>query len=165
MTKCYGEMILKKSLIVKYSLTFLFALCLFVLDQWTKHLIELNFRTGQSKILIDKVLRLTYVQNRGAAFGILQGQRVAFLILTVAVFVFAIWYIGKHRPESVLFLSSVGLILSGAAGNAYDRMCLGFVRDFIDVSFINFPVFNVADCAICIGAALLVLHAFRKVEE
>ncbi|MGM9551797.1 MAG: signal peptidase II [Clostridia bacterium] len=156
---------MKKSLVVKYSVFSLIAVIICVLDQATKSYIASTFITGETRNVISGILNFTYVKNKGAAFGMLQGQKVAFLVLTVVVFVAAIWYIGKHRPESSLFLCAISFILSGAVGNAIDRVMLGFVRDFIEVAFINFPVFNIADCAICIGAGLLIIHAFRNTEE
>lgn len=145
-----------------YALFALFSAAFVAADQLTKIYVDKNFYIGQSKTVIDGVLSLTYVQNRGAAFGILPNAGALFIAVTVVVVVAVILYIVKTRPRSVLELSAVSLILSGAVGNAIDRVLFGYVRDFLEVKFFEFPIFNVADCAICTGAVLLIIHAFTQ---
>lgn len=154
-----------KGLLIKYSLFGLLAVIIAVADQATKIMIQKNFVTGQSVEVIKGVLNFTYVKNEGAAFGIMQGAKVAFIIITVAVFAAAFIYFKKYRPESPLFLTATAFVLSGAVGNLIDRVVLGYVRDFIDVAFINFPVFNIADSMICIGAILIVIYAFFDLKS
>jgi len=124
------------------------------LDRITKELTLILLRPrGYAEIF--RWLRLTYVENTGMAFGLFHNANLFLLIVMVAVVIFIIrsWKeLTALRPP--LGLLGVSLILGGAAGNVYDRITLGFVVDMID--FRVWPVFNVADSAICVGAALLV---------
>lgn len=155
----------ERSLIIKYSLFGLLAVIIAVADQITKIMIQKSFVTGQSVEVIKGVLNFTYVKNEGAAFGIMQGAKAAFIIITVAVFAAAFIYFKKYRPASPLFLTATAFVLSGAVGNLIDRVVLGYVRDFIDVAFMDFPVFNIADSMICIGALLIVIYAFFDLKS
>lgn len=136
------------------------AALIIALDQITKVLTTTFFRLGEVKNIIPHVLSFTYIRNEGAAFGILQGARVFFMIITVLVFVFAIFYIVKMRPRALLEKWALCFITGGAVGNFIDRAVFGYVRDFILLEFIDFPVFNIADCFVCIGAGLYILYAF-----
>ena len=139
------------------------------LDQISKVLTTRYFELGEVKTIIPEILSFTYVKNEGAAFGILQGARVFFLIITIVVFFGVLYYIIKIHPHSRLEKWALAFMAGGAAGNFIDRLCLGYVRDFILVDFIEFPVFNIADCFVCIGAGLYILYAFsdifKKKEE
>ncbi len=135
------------------------AILIIALDQITKILAVKNLRFGQVKEIIPNILSFTYVKNEGAAFGILQGARIFFIVLTIIVLIGAIYYIVKMRPTSRLEKWALALIAGGAVGNFIDRAYFGFVRDFIMVEFIDFPVFNIADCFVCIGAGLYILYA------
>lgn len=133
------------------------ALVVLLLDRLTKLLVLRLMDYGQSIPLWEGVFHLTSHRNRGAAFGILQDQRSLFLVTTLIVAVAIIWYIwkvGKYRP---LPGWSLALILGGALGNFYDRVTTGEVIDFLDFTLINFPIFNVADMGIVIGAGLFLL--------
>lgn len=110
-------------------------------------------------ILIEGVLELTYVENRGAAWGMLAGARVPFIILTVVFLAAVVLFCCKYHSELNLLSRAIcALLFAGAFGNLIDRIAFGYVRDMIFVSLINFPVFNIADSAIVIGAALLVIQ-------
>ena len=123
---------------------------------------------GGSLAIIQDVLHFTYSQNYGAAFGILQNQRVFFLIATpLAMILFVIVIISGHKSFSKSLLIGLALFLSGAMGNFLDRLILTYVRDFVDFRLINFAIFNVADSCITIGFVLiaidvLILDARRK---
>ena len=134
-------------------------LAIIAFDQITKYIIASDFYLGESRAVIDGLLSFTYVQNKGAAFGMLQGARVFFIILTVVVFGALIFYLVKTRPQSHLEKTALTFIAGGAIGNFIDRLALSYVRDFIEVTFIDFPVFNIADCFVCIGAGLYILYA------
>ena len=97
------------------------------------------------------------MKNEGAAFGIFQGARVFFIIVTVLVFVLGYFYIKKNPLTNILEKCAVTFIAGGAVGNFIDRIYFGFVRDFISADFIDFPVFNVADCFVTVGACLLII--------
>ncbi len=173
MTNFYGEIVLNekqtitKKLWIKYAAFGLIAVVLAVIDQVTKFWFvgKVGGEVFKSIEIIKGVLNFTYIQNKGASMGILQGQRVFLIILTFIILGVGAWYFKKYRPENNLFLTSCTLILSGAIGNLIDRAMYGYVRDFIDVQFIDFYIFNVADCGIVIGAVLLVIYAFVSMDD
>ncbi len=167
MTNYYGEINLKLKLWVKYLIFAVFAAIICVFDQFTKWWIVdiTNATEGKGITVIDKVLKFTYIKNDGASMGLFSGQQIFLIVMTVAVFAIGAYYMVKNRPESPLLLSAVALIASGAVGNLIDRIRLGYVVDFIDLQFVKFYIFNVADCAICIGAGILILYAFRNVKD
>ncbi len=131
------------------------------LDQWTKAL-TLALRKGQPQFeLIRGVLHLTYVENRGAIFGIGQNSTTFFAVLTPVCLAFVIYlYVKTPNERKFWWLRALCmLIAAGAVGNLIDRLSLGFVVDMIYFVPIDFPVFNVADCYVTVGtfglAALL----------
>lgn len=137
-------------------------------DQITKWLAIIFLKGNGPAVVIDKVLRFTYVENRGAAFGMLSDHRWVFLILSTVAIVGITVYMIKWRPESKLAYFAVSFIVGGGVGNMIDRIFLGYVVDFID--FCAFPkiwtwVFNVADSFVCIGAGMLVLYLIRSTIE
>lgn len=139
------------------------AILIIVLDQASKILTTMFFDLGEVKTVIPHILSFTYIRNEGAAFGIFQGARFFFIAATVAVLLCAIYYIVKMRPRSRLEKWALCFIAGGAVGNLIDRAAFGYVRDFIMVEFIDFPVFNIADCFVCIGAGLYILYAFADI--
>ena len=114
--------------------------------------------------IIKDVLHLTYVENRGMAFGMFDGGRMFFIMVTAAVLlVIAFILIKKSKTEkNVWQMMGFALVVGGAVGNLIDRVMRGFVVDFIDFRIINFPVFNVADIAVCVGSVLLVIYYLFK---
>ncbi len=136
-----------------------------VLDQVTKRLAEyyLLQRPDGSISIVGELLRLTYVANRGAAFGILQNQGILFVIVGIAV-IGAILVSYRYFPKMSLLLNiAIGLQLGGAIGNLMDRIRFGYVVDFIDVAI--WPVFNVADSAIVVGVGVLAFHLMKGSDE
>ncbi len=143
---------------------FVAVLIIFFLDQLTKIYIVKNLLLNQSVPLIKGVLYFTLVHNKGAAFGILKNQ-VPLFIFTAAIAVILIYLnLKKNKAKGLsLYNLSLSLILAGALGNLADRLMHGYVIDFIDLRI--WPVFNLADSAITIGAILLgyhILFAGRK---
>lgn len=139
---------------------YVIALAVIIIDQFTKYLVVQNMQIGDSIPLIPDVFHLYSHRNMGAAFGILQNQRILFIIITVAVvigIVVSLVRIGKSQPRVSLALS---LVLGGAIGNFIDRASTGQVVDFLYIKLIDFPIFNVADMAITFGVALLMLDLF-----
>lgn len=132
------------------------------LDQWTKHLTDIHIHNKQPISLIKNVLSLTYVENRGSAFGMMQGQFIVFYIITVillGVVVFAF----LRTPCTKHYIPIFGVIVTltaGAIGNCYDRIVRGYVIDMIYFEPINFPVFNVADIYVTISCFVLVILFF-----
>lgn len=136
------------------------AILILILDQGTKIWAH-RVLSVQPLILIPGALELTYLENRGAVWGLMQGWRVVFLLATFLFLGILIWFYGKKRKDmTVLTRVILALLFSGAVGNLIDRLFLGYVRDMIYFSLINFPVFNVADSAITISATLLVIETF-----
>lgn len=110
---------------------------------------------GTSVPVFGEVLRLTFVRNVGAAFGMLPGGRAAFIVVSVAAVCVIAGYLVRRRPERAWLIWALGLVAGGAIGNLIDRAYFGWVTDFIQVPF-GFPVFNVADSSVVIGVAMLV---------
>lgn len=152
---------------LKYLAGILVTVLLIWLDQMTKHLAVTHLKGKSSFVILEGVFELTYVENRGAAFGIFQNQRWMFLVLTLVI-IAGVFYVVLHLPQEKRFLPveilSV-LILSGAVGNMTDRIVHGYVIDFFYFSLINFPVFNVADCYVTISCVVLLVLAFYYKEE
>lgn len=141
---------------------YLIAIAVAVIDQLTKYVVAKNMEIGESIPLIEGVFHFTSHRNMGAAFGILQNQRWLFIIITIAVVVGIVWSlsrIGKSQPRVSFALS---LVLGGAVGNFIDRLLTGQVVDFFDFVLIRFPIFNVADTAITIGVALLLIDTLLQ---
>ena len=127
---------------------------LVVADQVTKMLAVNLIKPEQNITVIDNLLSFTYLENRGAAFGILQNQRFVFIILTVLIMLVFLYVLLRYDIKSKFFYCSLILIVSGGIGNLIDRLFLGYVVDFIWVSFFP-PVFNFADCCVTVGAVML----------
>lgn len=135
---------------------------LLFLDQWTKHLTDLHIHNKQPINLIKNVLSLTYVENRGSAFGMMQGQFILFYIITVimlAVVVFVFLRTPCTKRYIPIFAVMV-ILTAGALGNCYDRIVRGYVIDMIYFEPINFPVFNVADIYVTVACFMLVIFFF-----
>lgn len=125
------------------------------LDQLTKALIRGAMAVGDSFPLVDGVLWCTHVHNTGAAFGMFRGQRLPLILIALAV-VLVIGYALIHlKPTSVWARTALALVMGGALGNLIDRVVSGGVTDFFDLGW--FPVFNVADISLDVGAAILVV--------
>lgn len=130
------------------------------LDQVVKALAAnlLTALPNQSYALWPGVFHLTYAENRGAAFGMLQNARWFFILTTLVACGAIIWFLRKERGKMHLLMRvTLALILGGAIGNLIDRVLLGYVRDMFDAAIINFAIFNVADSAVSVGCALLFL--------
>lgn len=130
-----------------------------VADQLTKNYITANFTLGQTYPAVEGVFDLTYIHNKGGAWGMMNSHPWLLLALAAMITIICIMLLVKYRSQSKLMFWALTLVLSGGLGNIIDRIFRAHhsVVDFIDLSFIEFPVFNIADCAVCIGAGLLVL--------
>ena len=128
-----------------------------IIDQLLKYLV-VNFldKTSPTEV-IPNLFNLTYVENRGAAFGMLADARWIFITFTVLITIFLIYILFKKKIDSKLFLTSVVLIIGGGIGNLIDRIFLGYVVDYLSISFFP-PVCNFADYCITIGAVILVIY-------
>lgn len=128
------------------------------LDQLTKYL-SVAYLTGTNTFsVIQGILHFTYVENRGAAFGMLSSHRWIFISISIAALLGIALFLIFARPKSMIVNTSLVFILGGGIGNMIDRIFRGFVVDFIDVRCVNFYVFNVADSFVCIGCATLIVY-------
>ncbi|MFB5677499.1 signal peptidase II [Paenibacillus terreus] len=136
------------------------ALIVFLLDQGTKYLIATRMELGETIPVIGSFFQITSHRNQGAAFGILQGQRELFIVITVVVVIAIVWYMRKTvRNGQKLLPFGLSLVLGGAIGNFLDRAVAGEVVDFARFNFgsYTFPIFNIADSAIVVGVAIIIL--------
>lgn len=139
---------------------FLIIIGTIVLDQLTKWL-AVEFLTKVDTVpIIKDVLHLTYLENTGAAFGILKNNRWVFILISTLAIFAIIFYIVKYPPENRWLGTGLAFFAGGGIGNMIDRVFLGYVVDFIDFRLIDFAIFNVADSFVCIGAALMVIYIF-----
>ena len=128
-------------------------------DQFTKYLTVLNIALYEDVPFIPGLLQLTYVQNTGAAFSSFEGQQWLFALIFV---VFTLCILWEYRKNSMGFTTlerwCIAAIYGGGLGNMIDRVRLGYVVDMLETDFMEFPVFNVADCFITCGCILLMAH-------
>src|SRR5574344_1494240 len=127
-----------------------------ILDRVTKIYATNNFIENPVQ---GPIINLTYLENRGAAFGILQDRRIFFILITVVIVLYLLYYFYKSYKTNPNILNiALAMIISGALGNFYDRLINVYVVDFIEFSFINFPVFNIADIFVTLGCALMIIY-------
>ena len=150
-------------------MVFILTAIIIVLDQVSKYAAIKHLKNQRPIVIIENFFQLIYVENRGAAFGILQGKRVLFLIITIAVILIISFYLIKYYHQlNPLTRISLAMLIGGAVGNFIDRARFGFVVDFISIKLINrydFPVFNIADICVVISTIFIVyLVLFDKLE-
>lgn len=148
---------MKKLSLKKYSLLSAIILLGIALDQLTKLLAVKFLMPIKTFPIIEGVIHLTYVENRGAAFGMLADSRWVFMIISTVAILGMIAFLFSGMSQNNLYDISIAIIISGGIGNMIDRIALGYVVDMIDFRLINFAVFNVADSFVCVGAGLLIL--------
>ena len=135
---------------------------LILLDQGTKFWALASLKPIHNMTLVEGFMDLTFVENRGVAFGMFSGQRWFILLLTCIIAVCLVWFY-KSMPKKKEYFPlrvSLVLVLAGAVGNIIDRMFRGYVVDFFEFTFFEWPVFNVADSFITCGCILLLVHLF-----
>lgn len=140
---------------------------LLILDQLSKLYIDRNFLLGESVTVFTNFFHITYIRNKGAAFGILAGSpwRVPFFVtIGIVACISLLWYLYSTRADQKLLQSALVMVMSGAIGNIIDRVRLSEVIDFIDVHWYqhHWPAFNIADSAICVGVGLMILDLWRE---
>ncbi len=151
----------------RYRLLAITSIIILILDQATKLYIDANFRLHESVPVIRGLFNLTYVRNKGAAFGIFADSSIRipfFITVSIVAMLGILWYINRIRQDQKLAAFALSLVFSGALGNLVDRIRLGEVIDFLDVFWkrYHWPAFNVADSAITIGVALLFIEMWRE---
>lgn len=130
-----------------------------LLDQVTKLAVVEKLAPIGTYPLIKDIFHFTYVQNRGAAFGMLADHRWVFMILSTAAIAVMLVWLFLEKPKSWWIRVSAAFVIAGGIGNMIDRVRLGYVVDFIDCRFIDFYVFNVADSFVCIGCGMFLVAA------
>lgn len=145
----------------------IFLIILVAIDQVTKYAAVIKLKNEPAFNIIDGVLQFNYLENRGAAFGMLQNQKIFFVFIAV-IFLSVIVYVlyktpndKKYRMLHVLLI----LIAGGAIGNLIDRLRLDYVVDFIYIVLINFPIFNIADMYVTFATAILVIQVLFVYKE
>lgn len=141
------------------ALFFLLSAVVIGLDQWLKIWIVANYQLGETHSLIDNVLSLTYLQNTGAAWSILEGKITFFAIITVIAVAVVVYLLFRYQKSSLWFGFGLAFVLGGAIGNFIDRLQHGFVVDMFQLDFINFPIFNIADMSLVFGVILIFIYA------
>lgn len=129
------------------------ALVSIIIDLIVKHYI-----VGINKQAIPGFFKFEYAQNTGAAWSMFSGSTIALAIVSVVAIILLSVYAVFAKTNSFLFYVSLGLIIGGAGGNLFDRIVFGYVRDFIKLEFVNFPIFNIADSFLTIGIILLCVY-------
>lgn len=141
---------------------------LLAIDQFTKYLAITHLKGNPAIVLIENVLELNYLENRGSAFGMLQNQKVFLLFVGVVFMAMILFFLFKLPNEKKFRIAHLLLaaVVAGGIGNMIDRIRFDFVVDFISFVLINFPIFNGADCFIVIGTiGLFILFMFVYKEE
>lgn len=157
---------------MKKTLPIIYIFILIILDQIVKFVCLQKLKPINSVTIIPNFFNLTYVENRGAAFGMLEGGRWIFILIALIAVVFCSLYYKKVPKNKFEFLCKTGLILiiSGALGNVIDRFFRGFVVDMLHFIFFgkDFAVFNVADVLVCLGTfliAIVIIFSDNKKEK
>lgn len=139
---------------------YLITLILLSIDQFSKYIIRQKMSLAESIPIIKSVFHITYVENRGIAFGLFPQGSSLFIVISLIIILGIIFFERKKVIKSLKERFCLGLILGGALGNLIDRLRFGFVIDFLD--FRIWPVFNLADSGVCIGGILMVFFLLRK---
>lgn len=137
-------------------------LVLVVLDQLSKLWIVNNIPLGEVRDFLPGIFSLTYLQNRGAAFSILQNQQWFFTLVTVLVIGVAAYFAAKKIAGSLWYLVGLCLIIAGGIGNFSDRMRLGYVVDMVHLDFMDFAIFNMADSYLTVGVIVLMIALWKE---
>lgn len=127
------------------------------LDQLLKWWAVQTLQAGPISV-IPQVFSFHYHENYGAAFGILQEKRIFLVLFTLLVLGALCWFLIRQKVTDKVLLSAIVLIAAGGIGNLIDRIFRGFVVDFLYFELINFPIFNFADCCVCVGTGLVILY-------
>ena len=146
----------------KRGIVAVIVLLLIGLDQLVKNYVVQQIPLGEVRSWIPNLVSLTYLQNRGAAFSMLQDQQWFFAVITLVVMAGAIWYLHKHMEDSLWMVFGLTFIIAGGLGNFIDRMSQGFVVDMFHLDFINFAIFNVADSYLTVGVIVLLIAMLKE---
>ena len=146
---------------LKTKLYFLFlSVVVIALDQLTKYIMFFNYKIFVNKDFL--LFRLDYIKNYGAAFNLFSGSRFFLSVISIIFSIILINLIVRRNTSNLLDLYSYSFLLGGTIGNGIDRILKGYVIDYINLNFINFPVFNIADISINIGFIIILLSILIK---
>ena len=148
----------KPKLYLLNCLTLICSMILVGLDQWFKALAVKFLYPIETKVIWEGVFQLTYIENRGAAFGIFSGKKFMLVGVTGAIIFILMILILLGKIKRCMLLWSLALIIGGGIGNLIDRIFLGYVVDYLHITLFQFPVFNFADCCVVIGTILLIIY-------
>ncbi|MCH3904374.1 MAG: signal peptidase II [Lactobacillus sp.] len=140
------------------ALYLIISLIVILADQGLKSLIVNHWALGQVKPALPGLFSLTYLRNNGAAWNIFPGRMVFFYIISAVAIAIVLYYLFKQSPRSVLFSVGLSLVLGGIIGNLIDRIRYHYVVDMIQLDFMNFNIFNIADSAITVGIILIFIY-------
>lgn len=153
-----------KKLVLSLALAGGIFIAILIADLLSKHFIfQMLPNSGDSKDAISGFFNLLHVENTGAAWGMLAGRPVFLILISLIILAVYLWFyvirLKKHKENTSVVLSvSVGFIVGGCFGNLIDRIVFGYVRDFINLQFMDFPVFNVADISLTVGIILMIVY-------
>ncbi|KXT76310.1 Lipoprotein signal peptidase [Streptococcus sp. DD10] len=136
-------------------------LMLTLFDQIFKFWIVANIQLGEIQSFVPGLVSLTYLQNTGAAFSMLENQQWFFIVVTIVVLSGSGYYLYKNRTGSLGLVTALSLVIAGGLGNFIDRLRLGYVVDMFHLDFMNFAIFNLADAYLTIGVLVLFLVIFK----
>ena len=151
---------------IRFIIDIVIITLLIALDQFTKTLAVAALKDKPAIKIIDRVFELSYLENRGAAFGMLQNQKVYFVIIAVLMCIVVCYMLIKMPLDSKYFILRACMVMigAGAIGNLIDRLTLNYVVDFFYFVLINFPIFNVADIYVsvaCVVLAIVILFVYK----
>lgn len=150
---------MKKQKIAKICVMFAIMAVILTLDLVTKYIFDSTLSDGNSLSIIPHLFNFKLVHNYGAAWGIMSGKQVFLIALSFVFMAIFIFYYIKEPNKTWLLHITFGFLFAGCLGNLYDRLFLGYVRDFIQFDFWkSFPIFNFADVSLCVGVVLFVIY-------
>lgn len=144
--------------LLKLIFPYFLAVLIILIDQVSKALVRHSMAQGESLPVVQNVFHLTYIENSGVAFGAFSGHTGIFVFVSLLVLAGLVIFVCKEKSSSLLLHYGVAMVIAGAVGNIIDRVMKASVTDMFD--FRIWPIFNVADIAVCVGFGLLVLYLF-----
>lgn len=144
---------------ISYILAVFCGALILAFDRITKHFIMVEFFLNEERDFLPGFIRFHYIHNKGGAWGFLEGNTWILISVTVLLMVVCVALLLKKGVQDKLLFWAISFILFGGLGNMFDRIFYsGNVTDFIELEFMKFPIFNIADCGVVIGAGMLVLY-------
>ena len=142
-----------------------YSLCIVLIDQISKFIVLITLGFGKTKVIIPNLLNFTLVKNKGAAFSIFSNSITLLTIISILASILLITIILKSPPKSYWNLIGISYLLGGTLGNGIDRLFKGYVLDFLELSAINFPIFNLADITINIAIIFFIIDIVKTKDR